>query len=80
MTDAHNATATHASGSSQLGPSSNSDAAHTHTLSQGQSALSSQVAESYTSDDSDSDSSIEGSWNKFFEKICFPCGRNYEDA
>ncbi|OAX31599.1 WD40 repeat-like protein [Rhizopogon vinicolor AM-OR11-026] len=30
-------------------------------------------------DDSDSDSIIQGSWNKFLDKICFPCGHYHED-
>ncbi|KAJ8594761.1 hypothetical protein M405DRAFT_449139 [Rhizopogon salebrosus TDB-379] len=33
-----------------------------------------------TTSDSDSDSIIEGFWNKFLDKMCFPCGHYHEDT
>ena len=83
---------TQASGSSQLGSSSHGHAAHGHISSLGQAGLSSQSIAGYgcqsvqvagglttycMDDLSDSDS-IQGSWNRFLDKICFPCG-HYED-
>ena len=83
--------ATQASGSSHAGPSSHGHAAHGHTSWLGQAGVSSQSSAGYEGQSvpsagglttymdnlSDSDS-IQGSWNRFLDKICFPCG-HYED-
>ena len=83
---------TAASGSSQAGPSSHGHPAHGHTSLIGQAGISPQSIAGYGgqslqvagglptySMDSFSDSdSIHGSWNRFLDKICFPCG-HYED-
>jgi hypothetical protein len=83
------------SGSSQAGTSSHgnpalahaSSQAHTELLSQsvaGHGGQSSQgsggLATYHTNDFSHSDSSIEGTFNKFLDRICFPCGHFYEDT
>ena len=85
-------TAAQASGLLQTGPSSHGYPGHGHTSSLGQAQVSSQSIAGYGgqhlqvagglltySMDNFSDSdSVQGSWNKFLDKICFPCG-HYED-
>ena len=85
-------TAAQTSGSSQACPSSHGHPAHGHTASLEQAGVSSQSTAGYggqslqvaggltsycTDDFSDSDS-IQGSWNRLLDKICFPSG-HYED-
>jgi len=41
---------------------------------------SSHTFQNVTTSDSDSDSIIESSWNKFLDNICFPCGHYHEDT
>ncbi|KAG1728008.1 hypothetical protein EDB19DRAFT_1748560 [Suillus lakei] len=38
------------------------------------------VATYHTNHDSDSRSSIEGSFNRFLDRICFPCGHFHKDS
>ena len=85
-------TAAQASDSSQAGPSSHGHPEHGHTSSLGQAGISSQCipvhggqslqvagdCTTYHSDDISDSDSIQGSWNKFLDKIYFPCG-HYED-
>jgi hypothetical protein len=88
-------TAAPASGSSQAGASSHGDPALTHAPSQAQleslsqsiaghgcqsSEASGGLATYHTNNFSHSDSSIEGPFNKFLDRICFPCGHFYEDT
>jgi hypothetical protein len=84
-----------ASGSSQAGASSHGDPALAHAHSQaqlgslsqaiagcgGQSSQASGGLTTYpTNNFSHSDSGIDGTFNKFLDKICFPCGHFYEDT
>ncbi|KAJ8582711.1 WD40 repeat-like protein [Rhizopogon salebrosus TDB-379] len=93
-TSTHNTTVL-AIGSSQADPSLHGNHTHAHTSPQGQVGLSTQSIVGYgdqtsqvagglitdcNDDDSDSDSSMRGSWNKFLDKICFPCGHYHQDA
>ncbi|KAG1728503.1 WD40-repeat-containing domain protein [Suillus paluster] len=89
------ATATHASSSSQAGPSSQvvsvqaisssqGIAVHGAQHSQGTAGSSSHGSPSrfvtyHTEHGSDSDSSIEGSCNRFLDRICFPRGHYHDD-
>ncbi|KAJ8589240.1 hypothetical protein M405DRAFT_818310 [Rhizopogon salebrosus TDB-379] len=88
-------TAAPASGSSHAGASSYGDPALTHAPSQAQlgslsqsiagygsqsSEASEGLATYHTNNFSHSDSSIEGPFNKFLDRICFPCGHFYEDT
>ena len=65
----------------QAGPSSQfvvgHGGQHPH-IAASQSTLPHNATTSDTNDDSDSDSGIEGAWNKFLDKICFPCGHYYD--
>ncbi|KAJ8589244.1 hypothetical protein M405DRAFT_818314 [Rhizopogon salebrosus TDB-379] len=87
------ATVAPASGSSQAGASSHGDPALAHAPSQAQlGSLSQSIAGGqssqasgglttyYTNNFSYSDSSIDGIFNKFLDRICFPCGHFYEDT
>ena len=84
-------TAAQASGSLQTGPSLHGHPGQGHTSSLGQAGVSSQsiagcggqslqvaggLPTCSMDNFSDSDS-IQGSWNRFLDKICFPCG-HYE--
>ena len=82
-------TAAQASGSSQAGPSLHGHPAHGHTSSIRQAEVSSlsiagyggqslEVAGGLATHGTD-DFSIQGSWNKFLDKICFPCGHYKDD-
>ena len=82
-------TAAQASGSSQAGPSSHGHPAHEHTSLLGQAGVSSQSSAeyggqsvqgltTYCKDDLSDSDSIQGSWNRFLDKICYPCG-HYKD-
>ena len=85
-------TAAQASGSSQAGPSSHGHPELGHPSSLGQAGVSSQSIPvhggqslpvagdptTYHSDHVSDSDSIQGSWNMFLDKICFPCG-HYED-
>ncbi|OAX37797.1 hypothetical protein K503DRAFT_209505 [Rhizopogon vinicolor AM-OR11-026] len=71
----------------QAGPSSQSVVGHRGQYSHvaggpsgqtSQSSLPHNATTSDTDDDSDSDSSIKGAWNKFLDKICFPRGHYYD--
>jgi hypothetical protein len=88
-------TAAPASGSSQAGAFSNGDPALTHAPSQAQlgslsqsiaryggqsSQASGGLATYHTNNFSHSDLSIEGPFNKFLDRTCFPCGHFYEDT
>ncbi|KAJ8582133.1 WD40 repeat-like protein [Rhizopogon salebrosus TDB-379] len=89
LTTGASTTAAPTSGSSQAGTSSHGDPALAHASSQTHTGLLSQsvaghggqssqasggLATYYTNDFSHSDSSIEGAFNKFLDRICFPCG------
>ncbi|KAG1720325.1 hypothetical protein EDB19DRAFT_577848 [Suillus lakei] len=82
---------THARTSSQAvpghpGPSSQGISRHGDHFSQAPEGLSSHTSPSHfvtayhTNYDSDSDSSIQGSCNKFLDKICFPRGHYHRDS
>jgi hypothetical protein len=88
-------TAAPASGSSQAGASSHGDPALAHAHSHAQLGSFSQSIAGYggqssqapgglttyhTNNFSRSDSSIEGTFNKFLDRVCFPCGHFYEDT
>jgi len=72
----------HASGSSQAGASLQEGPAQAATSSQPAGGSLSHIVETHDASDdsdSDSDSSIQGSWNKFLVKLCFPRGRYHDD-
>ncbi|KAJ8589251.1 hypothetical protein M405DRAFT_818330 [Rhizopogon salebrosus TDB-379] len=87
-------TTAHASGSSQAGTSSHGNPALVHASSQAQigplsqsiaghgqsSHASGGLVTYHTNNFSHSDSSIEGTLNKFLDRICFPCGHFHEDT
>ncbi|OAX33841.1 hypothetical protein K503DRAFT_775168, partial [Rhizopogon vinicolor AM-OR11-026] len=89
LTTSASTTAELVSGSLPAGTPSQGGSAQAPTSSHavtGQPGLSAHVSQSSSShyvttynadDDSDSDS-IQGEWNKFLVKICYPCGR-YDD-
>ncbi|KAJ8582713.1 WD40 repeat-like protein [Rhizopogon salebrosus TDB-379] len=95
LTTGTSTTAAHAGGSPQAGTSSHGDPALAHASSQAHAGLLSQsvaghggqssqasgnLATYHTNDFSHSDSSIDGAFNKFLDRICFPCGHFYEDT
>ncbi|KAJ8580184.1 hypothetical protein M405DRAFT_834791 [Rhizopogon salebrosus TDB-379] len=95
LTTGASTTVAHASGSSQAGTSLHDDPALAHASSQapiwlssqsiaghgGQSSQASGALTTYhTNDFSHSDLSIDGTLNKFLDRICFPCGHSYEDT
>ncbi|KAJ8580801.1 WD40 repeat-like protein [Rhizopogon salebrosus TDB-379] len=95
LTTGASTTAAPASGSSQAGASSHGDPALAHAPSQAQLGSFSQSIAGYgsqssqasgglttypTNNFSHSDSGIEGTFNKFLDKICFPRGHFYEDT
>ncbi|KAJ8582720.1 WD40 repeat-like protein [Rhizopogon salebrosus TDB-379] len=95
LTTGTSTTAAHASGSSQAGTSSHGDPALVHASSQAQigplsqsiarhggqfSQASGSLTTYHMNNFSHSDSSIEGTLNKFLDRICFPCGHFYEDT
>ncbi|KAG1732386.1 WD40-repeat-containing domain protein [Suillus paluster] len=80
------ATATHASSSSQAGPSSQVVSVQAISSSQGITVHGAQHPQDTAGSSShaspshvDSDSSIEGSCNRFLDRICFPCGHYHDD-